>query len=192
MRCHCTSLRWRQPLPTQRPRSVHSRRDLRARVKCAKIVIKAKYDYCMTIQEARVERCTELKESEAAYSKAINKNVANHSPQVCHTPPRTYGTHAGIRNACLEGREQKPPALPGSTSGSPASSPTFTQGNSPFFLLTSTGTIVVIPSTPYSHPCTSGGRAAALHYFSQTRTRKVSSPKEVTFIHGCPGRHVNG
>ena len=58
---------------------VCSRRDLRARVKCAKIVIKAKYNYHMTIQEARAERCTELKESEAAYSKAINENVANHS-----------------------------------------------------------------------------------------------------------------
>ena len=58
---------------------VHSRRDLRARVKCAKIVKKAKYDYHMTVQEARVERCTELEESEAAYSKAINENVANHS-----------------------------------------------------------------------------------------------------------------
>ena len=58
---------------------IHSRRDLRARVKCAKIVIKAKYDYCMTVQEARVERCTELEESEATYSKAINKNAANHS-----------------------------------------------------------------------------------------------------------------
>ena len=33
----------------------------------------------MTVQEARVERCTELEESEAAYSKAINENVANHS-----------------------------------------------------------------------------------------------------------------
>ena len=58
---------------------VCSRRDLRARVKCAKIMIKAKYDYRMTVQEARVERCTELKESEAAYSKAINENAANHS-----------------------------------------------------------------------------------------------------------------
>ena len=58
---------------------IHSRRDLRARVKCAKIVIKAKYDYHMTIQEARAERCTELEESEAAHSKAINENVANHS-----------------------------------------------------------------------------------------------------------------
>ena len=58
---------------------IHSRRDLRARVKCAKIMIKAKYNYCMTIQKARAERCTELKESEATYSEAINKNVANHS-----------------------------------------------------------------------------------------------------------------
>ena len=58
---------------------VCSRRDLRARVKCTKIMIKAKYNYRMTIQEARVERCTELEESEATFSKAINKNVANHS-----------------------------------------------------------------------------------------------------------------
>ena len=58
---------------------VRSRRNLRARVKCAKIVIKAKYDYCMTVQEARAERCAEPEESEATYSKAINKNVANHS-----------------------------------------------------------------------------------------------------------------
>ena len=60
-------------------KAVHLRRDLRARVKCAKIVIKAKYNYRMTIQEARAERRTELEESEAAYSKAINKNAANHS-----------------------------------------------------------------------------------------------------------------
>ena len=53
---------------------IHSRRDLRARVKCAKVMIKAKYDYHMTVQEARAERCTEQEESEA-----INKNMANHS-----------------------------------------------------------------------------------------------------------------
>ena len=58
---------------------IHSRRDLRAKVKCAKIMIKAKYDYCMTIQEARAERCTELEESEATYSKTINENAVNHS-----------------------------------------------------------------------------------------------------------------
>ena len=57
----------------------HLRRDLRAKVKCAKAMIKAKYDYHMAIQEARAERCTELKESETAYSKAISKNVATQS-----------------------------------------------------------------------------------------------------------------
>ena len=58
---------------------IRLRRDLRARVKCAKIMIKAKYNYRMTVQEARVERCTELEESEATYSEAINENTANHS-----------------------------------------------------------------------------------------------------------------
>ena len=58
---------------------VHSRRDLRARVKCAKVIIKARCNYHMTIQEARVERCAELEESKAAYSEAINKIAANHS-----------------------------------------------------------------------------------------------------------------
>ena len=42
-------------------------------------MIKAKYDYHMAIQEARAERYTELEESEATYSEAINENVANHS-----------------------------------------------------------------------------------------------------------------
>ena len=58
---------------------IQLRRDLRAKVKCAKIMIKAKYDYCMTIQEARAERCTELKESMANYSETINENAVNHS-----------------------------------------------------------------------------------------------------------------
>ena len=170
----------------------HLRRDLRAKVKCAKAAIKAKYNYHMAIQEARTERCTELEELEATYSKAISKNVATQSLKACHTLLRTYRICAGIRNACLKGRELKSPALPGSTSSSPASSPAITQGKSPFFLLPSTGTIIIIPSIPYSHPCTSGGRAATLHYFSQTGTRKVSSPKEAALIHGCTGRHVNG
>ena len=43
---------------------------------CAKAMRKAKYKYCMAVQDARVERCTELKESEATYSEALSKNVA--------------------------------------------------------------------------------------------------------------------
>ena len=59
----------------------HSRRDLRARVKCGKAVMKAKYEYHMAIQEARAERCTELEESEATYFKALSKNAVAQSLQ---------------------------------------------------------------------------------------------------------------
>ena len=67
----------------------HSRGDLKAKVKCAKAMMKAKYDYHMTIQKARAERCTELKESEATFSKAISKNAANLSLQ-CTTLHREH------------------------------------------------------------------------------------------------------
>ena len=43
--------------------------------------MKAKYDYHMAIQKARAERCTELKESEATYSEALSKNMADLSLQ---------------------------------------------------------------------------------------------------------------
>ena len=37
--------------------------------------MKAKYEYHMAIQEARVERCAELEESEAIYSESLSRNV---------------------------------------------------------------------------------------------------------------------
>ena len=138
------------------------------------------------------ERCTELEESEATYSKALSEKCSCPVSPVCHTLPRTCRTLAGIGSTCFKGGEQKLPGLPVSTSSSPTPSPAITQGRSPFFLLPSTGTIVIIPSIHYAHPSTSGRRAATLHYFSQTRTQMVSSPKEVTFINGCTGRHING
>ena len=63
----------------EKAKVAHSRRDLRAIVKCAKAVMKAKYKYHRAIQEARAERCTELKESEATYSEALSKNMAAQS-----------------------------------------------------------------------------------------------------------------
>ena len=38
----------------------HSQRDLQARIKCAKVIMKAKLDYQVTVQEARVVRCAKL------------------------------------------------------------------------------------------------------------------------------------
>ena len=59
----------------ERAKIVHSRKDLQARVKCAKAVMRAKYDYRVAVQEARAIRCNKLEEAEAAYSEALHKNA---------------------------------------------------------------------------------------------------------------------
>ena len=64
-----------------RARIVHSRSDLHTKVKCTKVVMKAKYEYRVAIQEARATRCNKLKESEATYLEAISENVAAKSLQ---------------------------------------------------------------------------------------------------------------
>ena len=53
--------------------------DLKARVKCTKVVMKAKYDFRVAVQEARVIRCSELEESVAAYLEALSENAAAQS-----------------------------------------------------------------------------------------------------------------
>ena len=60
----------------EKAKVTHSRRDLRAREKCARAMMKAKYEYHMAVQEARVERCAELEESEAIYFEALSRNAA--------------------------------------------------------------------------------------------------------------------
>ena len=63
------------------PRLAHSRKDLKARVKCTKAAMRAKYDYRVAIQEARAVRCSELEEAEAAYLEALSENAAVKSLQ---------------------------------------------------------------------------------------------------------------
>ena len=60
----------------QRAKIMHPKRDLHAKVKCTKAVMKAKHNYWVAVQEARTVRCSELKESKTAYSKAIIENAA--------------------------------------------------------------------------------------------------------------------
>ena len=60
----------------KRAKIIHSRKDLDAKVGCAKVAMKAKYDYRMAIQEARMIRCSQLQESEATYSEALSENAA--------------------------------------------------------------------------------------------------------------------
>ena len=52
------------------------RKDLQARVKWAKAVMRAKYDYRVAVQEARATRCNKLKEAKTTYSEALCKNAA--------------------------------------------------------------------------------------------------------------------
>ena len=65
----------------ERARIVHSRSDLNAKVKCTKVVMKAKYEYQVAVQEARATRCNKLEESEATYLEAIHENTAMKSLQ---------------------------------------------------------------------------------------------------------------
>ena len=47
-------------MANERAKIVHLRKDLNTKVKCAKVVMKAKYDYRVAIQEARAFRCNKL------------------------------------------------------------------------------------------------------------------------------------
>ena len=75
----------------ERAKIVHSRKDLQARVKCAKAVMRAKYNYRVAVQEARAVRCNELKEVEATYSEALGKNAA--VTPLCNTSQGTCKVH---------------------------------------------------------------------------------------------------
>ena len=70
----------------EKAKSVHSRKELNARVKCTTAVMKAKHDYRVAIQDARATRCQELTEAEAEYSETLRENAATESLQCCHTP----------------------------------------------------------------------------------------------------------
>ena len=69
-----------------------SQRDLHTRVKCAKAVMKAKLDYRITIQEARMARCAELQESEVTYSEALSEAAAKKSHE-CTTICQMHAEH---------------------------------------------------------------------------------------------------
>ena len=90
----------------EKAKATCSRRDLKARVKCAKAMIKVKYEYRMAVQGARAERCTELEESEATYSEALSKNVAALSLQ-CATLHQEHIEHMWELEACALRMENK-------------------------------------------------------------------------------------
>ena len=69
-----------------------SQRDLHARVKCAKAIMKVKCGYRMAVQEARPAWCAELQESEVAYSEALSEVAAKKSHE-CTTLRQMHAEH---------------------------------------------------------------------------------------------------
>ena len=69
----------KEAMANEKAKIIHSRKDLNAKVGCTKAVMKAKYNYRMAIQEAKMIRCNKLQESEAAYSEALGENAAMRS-----------------------------------------------------------------------------------------------------------------
>ena len=63
----------------EKAKIIHSRKNLDAKVGCAKAVMEAKYTYRMAIQEARTIRSNQLQESETAYLEALGENAATRS-----------------------------------------------------------------------------------------------------------------
>ena len=82
----------KETVANKRGKIIHSRKDLNAKVGCTKVVMKAKYDCRMAIQEARMIRCSQLQESEATYLDALSENAAMRSTW-CATLHREHVKH---------------------------------------------------------------------------------------------------
>ena len=78
----------------ERAKIVHSRKDLKARVKCTKAVMRAKYDYRVAIQEARAVRCSKLKEAEAPIQRPSVRMHGCKVPPMHSTPQGTHKVYA--------------------------------------------------------------------------------------------------
>ena len=78
----------------ERAKVVYLRRDLNAKVKCTQVVMKAKYNYRVVVQEAKMIRCSEIQESEAAYLGGPWWECCHKVHSVHNTPQGTHRVHA--------------------------------------------------------------------------------------------------
>ena len=131
-----TSGKLKKQLPMKKPRLSTSRNDLNAQSKmCTKAVMKVKYEYRVAIQEARVTRCNELEESEAAYLEALSENVAAKSLQCATADCSEHARHMHeLERWALDAENKMPPGFPPHTSSCPMACFTISQGESTFLL----------------------------------------------------------
>ena len=160
-------------------------------MKCAKAVMRAKYDYRVAVQEARAVQCNKLKEAEATYSEALCENAAAKSLH-CTTLCRQHAKYMNELEEWaleVENRSQQdflsahlavmhhaPPSLKENLH----SSYNILLGNSS----SSLQSIPICQGTP-------GTRATTCNYFSQVRTHTVSPVKKASFLDRCTGRHIH-
>ena len=153
----------------ERAKIVHSRKDLNARVKCSKAVMKAKYNYRVAIQEARAIRCSKLKESEAAYLEALSDNAAAKSLQ-CTTLCREHVEHMHMLEGwALEAENKSQPRLSFCPSSCPAPCSSVSQRESTFLLPHLIRAIIIITSIHSVCQGTPGRGATTCDYFSQAK-----------------------
>ena len=166
----------------ERARIVHSRSDLSIKVKCAKVVMKVKYEYWVVVQEARATQCSELEESEAAYLEAICKNAAAKSLKcmVDHSD-HTKLMHELERWALdMENNSCHYFLLAHQTALSHA--PQSHQRRSTFLLPDPIGAIIIIMAVYSACQGTPNRWATTCNHFPQARTEMVSTTKKVAFI----------
>ena len=71
----------KEAVSNEKAKVLHSQEVLDAKMDCAKVVLEAKCNYRVAVQEAKTIRGNQLQESEIAYSKALSKNAALRSSQ---------------------------------------------------------------------------------------------------------------
>ena len=168
----------------ERAKIVHLRKDLNARVKCTKVVMKAKFDYRVAVQEARAIRCRKLKESEAAYLEALSENAAAKSLQ-CAALHREHTKHMHeLEEWALDAENKKSPRLSFCTSSCPMPHSTVSQREFTFLFPHLIRAIVIITSIHSIHQGTQGRGVTAYDYSSQARTQMVSTAKKTAFLDG--------
>ena len=176
----------------ERARTVHSRNDLNARVKCAKAIMKAKYQYRVAVQEARATRCSKLEESEAAYLEALSENVAAKSLQ-CATLCSEHARHIHKLERWALDAENKSHqdfllAHQAILHHAPQSLKENLHSSYHILLGQSSSSFWCILSARG----TPGRGATTCNHFSQARTRTVFTAKKAAFLDRCTGGHIHG
>ena len=71
----------KEAVANEKAKIIHSRKNLNAKVGCTQVVMEAKYNYSMAVQEARTIRSNKLQELETTYLEALGENATARSTQ---------------------------------------------------------------------------------------------------------------